>query len=514
MSMGIVPSIVLTLTTRGQPNEPMFIKAAESILPGVLLGFWLLLLLTSAGEFSVFFKPAEIDFLFPAPYHRRQLLIYKLSQMARGLVLMALLCSIYFLPGLRSWISGFVGFFLTLVFMNLAGMILTLVGQIVSAHSFSTTRRVIGGGAVILLAAALAQSMAGGVADRNPMELVQAFRVSVAGRVLLAPFEVFSRTICAGGILDGLLTWGSAAAAIDLVLLALVFRLDADYLESAATVSGKIYERVLRSKQGGGIAMAASSSSIRIRPRQFPWLGGVGPVAWRQVILSLRRSRLQFLIALMMSIFFFFMTKSQLVRPLGVMSDATAYTLALIGGLLYMSFLMSMQAHWAFRGDLDHIEGLKTLPIRPTPLVLGELSGGVLILTAIQASILLISLVVVPTGPGLVFAALAFAVPMNTALLGVNNLLFLIYPVRMSSGTSMDFQEVGRAMIFMIIQVLILIPTFGIPGGLAGISYLAGLPVWACGIAAWAAFMAELPFILWLIGRAFDQFDPGTQIPA
>ena len=92
--------------------------------------------------------------------------------------------------------------------------------------------------------------------------------------MLLAPFEVFSHAILARTWFPDLLCWSAAAAAIDLGLLAVILKLDADYLESAAAISQKLYERLQRMKQGGGFAMPASEKAARIRVRPFPWLGG------------------------------------------------------------------------------------------------------------------------------------------------------------------------------------------------------------------------------------------------
>lgn len=507
--LGIAPSLLTTLTTRDQPEFAALASMVESFLPGILLVFWLVLLFTSAGEFSVFFTPAEVDFLFPAPFHRRQLLAYKLSKTAISLAMMSMFLMIYFLPVLRSWWSGVVGTFLTLSFMNLAGMAITLAGQIVSVYSASRTRKTILTVVTILAGLALAQMVVNGVSGRPPQELAEAFRSSFAGKILLAPFEVFSHTICSAGIRGGLLEWGAASLAIDAAILLLVFRLDADYLESASTISGRVYERAMRAKQGGGIAIEASSRSVRFHPGRFPWLCGTGPIAWRQVILTFRRSRLQFLTSLILASIFFI-----ICWPKASASGAVTNTLALISGLIYLSALLTMQAPWAFRGDLDHIEHLKTLPIRPGWLVLGQLAGGVSMLTAIQASILVASLILLPVSIPMILACLAFITPLNTTVLAVNNLLFLLYPFRTSAGTSMDVQEVGRALVFTLLQGLILIPALGIPAGIGLIAYLAGATPWAGVALAWGALVVEIPLLLWMTGRAFDQFDPGTQTPA
>ena len=57
----------------------------------------LLFVFRPAGEKAIYFSPAEVDFLFPAPFHRRELLIYKLAKTLVGLVFMALIFSVSFL---------------------------------------------------------------------------------------------------------------------------------------------------------------------------------------------------------------------------------------------------------------------------------------------------------------------------------------------------------------------------------------------------------------------------------
>jgi hypothetical protein len=94
--------------------------------------------------------------------------------------------------------------------------------------------------------------------------------------VILAPFEVFSRTILAAKFFPDLIGWGAAATAIDLALLVIVIKLDADYVEGSAAISQKLYERMKRARQGGGVAMATSKAEARLRIPNLPWLGGVG----------------------------------------------------------------------------------------------------------------------------------------------------------------------------------------------------------------------------------------------
>src|SRR5262249_876766 len=119
-----------------------------------------------------------------------------------------------------------------------------------------------------------------------------------------------------------------------------------------------------------------------------------------------------------------------------------------IGMTFYLTFLFSMQLPWAFRGDLDQIECLTPLPLRPALLAVGELSGGILVLPAIQFVLFAILTATAPAGWPLMLTAAAFCVPFNGLMLGLNNVLFLLYPVRHPAGTTFDFQMFGRLMLF------------------------------------------------------------------
>ena len=73
---------------------------------------------------------------------------------------------------------------------------------------------------------------------------------------------------------------GRRRPAIDLGLLVLILKLDADYLEVAAAISQKLYERMQRCKQGGGVALPASKKRGDHPPGpRFP--GWAVPGRWR-----------------------------------------------------------------------------------------------------------------------------------------------------------------------------------------------------------------------------------------
>lgn len=506
-AMGIGPSLFIA-TMRNNPAGQFFRGLAEPYLPLLLLGVTLLFIFTSAGERALYFSPSEVDFLFPAPFHRRDILVFKLTKLLVGLILMSLIFATSCLIYLNSWLAAFVGIFLALGFVQLLALATAFVGQIVSEHAYNSKRRLVLLSIGVLAFAALAQ-MLWQTPLQSPAELARSLRGSWAGMVLLAPFEVFSHAILATNWFPELVCWSAGALAIDLGLLALIFKLDADYIESAAHVSQKLYERIQQMKQGGGLALPVSAKASRMRLGRLPWLGGVGPLAWRQVLIAMRTSRYALIISLgigiVIAVMAFVTNRS---RPGGDFVSMMG-----VGFMAYLTFIFSMQLPWGFRGDIVHMDVLKSLPVAPLAVAAGELAGGVVLLAGIQL-VLLIGLLGAGGNAALVVTVMAFLVPFDLVMLALSNTLFLIYPVRFAPGTSADFQMVGRMMLLMLLQFLVLIPAMGVPAGLAGLAYvLSGfqLPVFAA--VAWVLLVAEVPLWLFLLASMFVRFDPGTETP-
>ena len=293
--------------------------------------------------------------------------------------------------------------------------------------------------------------------------------------------------------------------------LILVIKLDSDYLEEAAAVSQKLYERMQRARKGGGLALPASKTAARLRIPRLPWLGGAGPIAWRQVLVATRTSRLIILISLGIGCVLLVMA---LVLPGRGEGQAILIPTMGISFIAYLTFLFAMQLPWAFRGDIDHIDSLKTLPVAPLALAAGELAGGVLVLAAIQF-VVLAALLAAKGSVAVIMTAATFLVPFDALMLGVSNILFLIYPVRLVQSNAADFQLMGRMMLLMLLQFLLMIPSLGIPAAIGGIVYwLSGFYWPAFAATAWLVLVAELPLLLMVLASVFQRFDPSTEMPA
>src|SRR5262249_4454865 len=103
----------------------------------------------------------------------------------------------------------------------------------------------------------------------------------------------------------------------------------------------------------------------------------------------------------------------------------------------------------------------------------------------------------------------------NGLMLGVNNLLFLLYPVRHPAGTTFDFQMFGKLMLFFFLQIVLLLPLLGIPAALGGAAYFLAGDSWAAFfLTTWVMLAAELMPIVLAVAWAFQRFDVSTQTPA
>jgi hypothetical protein len=509
IALMIVPQVMMSsrpeLRPRPGANAPFAAPA--------LFAFTLLIVFTSAGEAAVYFTPAEVDILFSGPFTRRELLYYKLAKTFHALVFMCAFFSLTMLNSVHYWLWGYLGLFLSMVMVQLLGMVSALAGQLVAESAYTRARKI-----VLLL---VAVAVLAGLADvmrraegQSLREIAVNLRQSAIFGVLLAPFEVFARTIFAERGFPDFVGWAAAALVIDAALLALVLKLDANYIESAATISQKVYERVRRTKQGGGVAMPVGSGAARLRLPPLPWLAGAGPIAWRQLLLAMRTSRhILFMTLAFGGIFGAGFALSPGGGP-AVGGPAVLPGMAIVM-IFYLTFIFSMQLPWAFRGDIDHIDFLKTLPVTPAIVAAGELAGGVLLLTALQLVLFALVTAVQPANWPLILGAAAFCFPFNVLLMSLNNGLFLMYPVRMPVGTTFDFQLMGRMMLFMFLQFVLLIPLLGIPAALGGLAYfLAGYSWPAFAITSWLVLLAELIPLVLAVAWAFQRFDISTETPA
>ena len=481
-------------------------RAADSLreaLPALMLLYVVLNLVTSLGERAIGFSPSEVDFLFPAPFSRRQVLLYKILGNVTGAALVALVAPAWLLIYLRSWPAAAAGFFLAALMVNSLTMCAQLVAQSVTQRAFTRARQLLLVGLVAAAAAALGHAAARGLEGGWQETLLEARHAPVA-EIVLAPFAVFANIITAERLVPDALGWTALGAIMVVGVYTLAIRLDADYVETAVRVSRKMQELKRRAMSGGALNLSSHRAVRSSRLPQPPWLGGAGPLIWRQAIQLLRGSRRALVLTLIMvgAMGVPFVIGSRDDKNLPAILPAVV-----IGITAYMTFLLSSQAPVGFRGDYQRMDLLKSLPTGALAMAFGQTLGVVTIMTLLQSVVFAATAVVAPAGAAKLLVAGLFALPFNWLLFGTDNFLFLLYPSPPLASGSEGFLKMGRAMLLLLAKSVV----FGVCGIVAlvpaAVVYFITESLPAACVVAWLALLYPAIGILLLVAWAFQRYD-------
>ena len=508
-----MPSLVFAVAARFMAPPVPFFDQIERFGP---IGFFvvtILSLFTSTGDSALYFTPAEMDFLFAGPYRRRQLIGYKLVVLLLTFVFTAFFFAMMSAAIAPRFLSAFVGSLLALLFLHLSQMALGLGLNTIGTLAWSRTRR--WGiaallGVVVLVIAPSHESLVN--TDWKAFGL--SVESSPVTTLVLTPFRWFVKTYTAKDWIS-LATWGCLASAVDLALVALVFALDAGYIEASSLASSRLLTRAQKMVGGGGTIKfgGRQTGRFRFRPPQPIWWGGVGPNLWRQMTSALGNpARLVVLTAAICATFW--LLASSFPR-----NEQTAGAILPVGIALAMpiTLFLSLLLSYDFRGDVDVIETLKMLPIGPTRLALGQVLTPAILSTAIQG-VALLGLIAGVGGVSIPPATLGLGAsvlfPANLYYYTVENLLFLWYPTRVVAG-QFDGMAVVRQLLLLLAKGI----AVGVAGGLAtaagaGAYFLFGRQVGPALLVAWLTLAGLATALMPLLGRAFVDFDVSRDVPA
>ncbi|HEV3024116.1 MAG TPA: putative ABC exporter domain-containing protein [Pirellulales bacterium] len=471
-----------------------------------MFAVWFMTLALSSGDQALAFSMAEVDWLFAAPFTRRDLIAHKLSLNALGLVLMGLMFSIMGRIGFHLWIAGFAGIVLLLAFFQLSLIAVALTRQMVAERAYTRTRRLLMGGVLVAVALGVGQAIAGrDLADWRGLAVD--FRASWTGRCLLAPFEVYGRTITAERLFPDAVGWGLLGLAIDAALVAGVMFLDANYLEAAAEVSRKRYEATQRVMRGDWWSARKTHAKLRLPPPA--WLAGAGPVAWRQT-LHLLRGSINLLDPALVA------AGICVAVPLFHDTPNTRFVVSVIADYLAgMSLFFASFLPFGLRADVDRLDTFKSLPLATWAVVLGQLGPPAALLSLIQIVLLGAAALVHSQHAVALLAVVFFAPPVCLLLVACDNLLFLLFPYRTAPAVAGDMQSAGRQMLLMTLRLPVLMFLGGVAGGGGVLAFFVARESWlAFAAAAWCVLACEVVSMLAACTWAFQRFHVSIETPA
>jgi hypothetical protein len=290
-------------------------------------------------------------------------------------------------------------------------------------------------------------------------------------------------------------------------------RLDAHYLEASARAGQQVYDRLQRFRRGGGLAFRASTSRLRLP--MFPRLGGAGAIAWRQLTTALRTAR-----AMLIVLVFICIAVGPAIYFSGAIHRAEngadqAIGNVLIGAMFWISFMLANMLRFDFRGDLDHIDTLKALPVRRAAIAVAELVAPIAVLVVCQAVLLTSIGVMLHKDAQMLAVVMLFALPMDAMLIAVENLIFLIFPVRYYTVSPGDLQGIGRQMLVFLLKGLFLLAGAALAGAIgAGAWFASGKSNSTFMVTTLIMLIVEFLALIPLLVLAFARFDPSVDTPA
>lgn len=189
--------------------------------------------------------------------------------------------------------------------------------------------------------------------------------------------------------------------------------------------------------------------------------------------------------------------------------------IALGSQVLMLTIIFARALPFDFRGDMDHIESLKVLPLGSTAIAVGQLVAPVLMMTTIHLILLAIVASLRVVSPIALLQIAVFTLPFNFLLFAMENLFFLLFPIRMVAATPGDLQHVGRTMVEMFVKIIALAAVCCTAGGFGWAAYwLSGGSQLAAVATAWPILAAAAALLVPCVAWAYRRFDVSVDTPA
>jgi ABC-2 type transport system permease protein len=480
------------------------------LLPLGILGFALLSLVRGSGDMAFAFLPAEVDFLFPAPFTRRQLLIFKLAQRALPMLFGSLLLAFWMRRIAESWWALWIGVLLAFWFVHLLSLALALCGQIIGSERFRRWR-LAGGSAILLAVLAGSYWVSRSLEDAGLLETLGAFATSPLGTILAAPGRPFAAIMTAPSILPGAAVPLAIALAMNLLLVVAILRLDANWLEAGAESSQRLAAKVEEVRRAGGLP--AGVGLARLRLPSLPRLAGVGPLVWRSLLIGIRQGvRGLVVVAVLVGIVLLPMVIMRNSRDGGAPSAGGGGPLDAIGwiALGYMSLFLPQMLRLDFRADVDRMDVLKALPVSAWAVALAQCGTPALLVTLLQVPVACFVGFSSPLGVTTALAFLPALLGLNLLNASLENATFLLWPSRPSRGPGMQFSLGG--IVGQFLKMLVLAVGVASAAGVGFALHAAGgAPLPLVGLAVAATLIAEAILAILLTASLFAAFDPAVE---
>ena len=442
----------------------------ESVGP---LGMFTILMLKLLGvcidrkKSGAGYRHEEVHCLLGGPFTHQQVRLYRTLGHLVSIFFTSVFAAVFFRFHVTSFVAALCGSFLAMMFTYLVYSTIAVIALKVSERVYQIVRSIGCGLALGTLAYLLYRVSLLGVSN---LEFIKAFGYeaialsnSTVWQILMSPFTVFTNVIMAETP-GQWAKWMLPSLLLNYVSLQCLMRVEVFLDRRSIAREREAFadrEQSLRYLDSRKQKLGNHKLGVRVT-----WINGVGPIVWRQVkALSRLKGGLGWLLI-----------------PLGLAFAAGGYiafdpnegALQAIAVIVVLtSVFLPGLLPFDFRGDLKGLPALKMMPIEPRSVVLGQLVVPVALLFAFQVLALSSLLLHDRSLVGGVLLTMCFLLPTNTAIIALENLIFLLYPYRVAE---FDAQATVR-------RIVMLMAKFCVVFLAAIISCLAGLGIIALKMA-------------------------------
>jgi len=461
--------------------------------------------------------PAERELLSAMPLRSRDLVSYQLASVTATTCLKAGLLSLLLLPDLHCVPLGALGLLLAMMFLEVLRMTVEIATWGMSRTAFLIYRLMVVAGLLVAgfeIGRVIVRvdsfrgeiNVGDGFLARLVDILVQ-LNASALGYVT-APFRPFVDLILAESLSVANLGLAALGLSIVAVLSGTVIGLHAATTRLVVRRARRLYHERTEVLP----ARAAADGSLRLS--SVPYLQGAGALAWRQLVGARRQwgSLLTAMIA----------PAVLASAPCFVIADPNVAILVTTGTVAFYTFLLLPTAlRFDFRRDLDQLATLKSLPLSPGAVALGEIFAPVLIATLFQCVVLGFAIAARSLPPYYLAVAILTMIPLNVLVFALDNVIFLLYPYRMQQeGVEIFLRTMltftGKGLLFSL--SLAAISGWGFAAAALTHRFAAwtgtsldAFSVFSAGMVAGPAFLAAI--LLYALSRTYHRLDPIEDVP-
>jgi hypothetical protein len=447
----VLLSLLLGCVWLGQAVAGIFLR--EPADPGAIR-FWipaamvvyclyhLVKILTRTPETPFEWTSAETELLLGAPLTRLQIITWRLRSIFTAAVAKAACFALVMSPDVPSVPLALVGMLGGLLMIDLLRLVL---GMAVNAMT-DRERWLCRIGLVTPLVGLVAWAMYCCLATMNVNNSPAQFSVTLMVQTskvltgllavepfswLLQPFRLFSSVIFADGSFGQMI--GSSVLAISLLGFTLVGMLSFDRIcqHRMQRMEADSWSRLdARSVDSGQTRLNSKASGAIVKA---PWrFRGVGPIAWRQLLGAWHyRNAVRFALLV-----------PTLLCCLPMFADANKETMMMnVGGSLvfYTFLLLPSGLILDYRRDIDRMAVLKSLPISPWALTIGQLATPVTLASLFQIMVLTVGVLTDSITAFQATIAFVVLIPFNVLNFALENYLFMLSPYRRNEEGVMVF---------------------------------------------------------------------------